>query len=204
LDESVNGCGRSSCQYSRLTRSPLLIVGSCLERSWLLGCSFSAVLLRLESLSEAYRADHVNFQDSRYHPYSSLHRVQSCEPHHNRPYTDYYISSPSPHPLSTITSFINPPVHPISTHKVPDNPSLVRSITSISSAQFSIYVSIANNLSYSGLSSAEPFFLRRTPFFVRTTPFIVRQAGYISIFVPSSPKRRGSASGRFSSAGQPS
>ena len=97
---------------------------------------------------------------------------------------DYYISSPFPHPLSTITSFINPPAHPISTDKVPHNPSLVRSITSISSAQFSIYFSIANNFSHSALSSAEPFFVRKTPFFGRRTPFIVRQAGYISIFVP--------------------
>ena len=83
---------------------------------------------------------------------------------------DYHISSPSPHPLSTLTSFINPPTHPISTYNVPHNPSLVRSITSISSPQFSIYISIANNFSYTGLWSAEPFFVHRTPSSVRTTP----------------------------------
>ena len=98
---------------------------------------------------------------------------------------DNYISSPSPHPLSTITSFINPPGHSISTHKVPHNPSLIPSITSISSAQFSMFVSIANNFSYSGLSSAEHFFILKTPLFVHRTLFIVRQASYISSFVTS-------------------
>ena len=195
---SADGCGGSSCQYSRLTRSPLLIVGWCLERSWLPGCGSSAALLRLESISEGYRADHVNFQDSRYHRYSSLYRVQSCEPHSNYPYTDSYLSSPSPYPLSTITSFINPPVHPISIHKVPHNPSLVRSITSISSSQFSIYISIANNFSYSGLSSAE------LPFLSAELALLSARPAIFPFSYLQSPKRRVSASGRFSPARRPS
>ena len=83
----------------------------------------------------------------------------------------------------------------ISTHKVPQ-PSLIRSLTSISSAQFSIYVSIANNFltvvyrpENSLFRLQNSLFRPQNSFFVRRTPFIVRQAGYISTFVPSSPKK---------------
>ena len=63
-DGSADGYGCSSWQHSRLTRAPLLIIDWCLARSWLPGCGSSEALLWLESLSEAYRADHLNFEDS--------------------------------------------------------------------------------------------------------------------------------------------
>ena len=69
----------------------------------------------------------------------------------------HYISSLSPNPLSTITSFINPTVHSISTHNIPHNLSLVCSITSIFSTQFSIYVSIANTFLIVVYHSQNPF-----------------------------------------------